>query len=193
MLPQPNLATPYNCLTPQPSRHLRLYLMNGLTTRFGRPVPPEPGLVTRDSLGIPPPPGLGRDSDRLSVESSTTASTVSTGSRSNGVSGSTDAGVSCGSLYIVPQTLYKIHPDFDRLVAGVLKADRLGCVVFIRAVEAAATEALTRRMSKVLLAAGVEPERVIFIRRWVLFVFFSVVGRVKTTHAVSVQHMGGWT
>lgn len=73
----------------------------------------------------------------------------------------------CGALYLVPQTLYKLHPDFDRLVAGVLSADPSGCAVFIRAVEAYMTERVARRMSRTLLAAGVERERVVFVPRWV--------------------------
>ncbi|CAN0254329.1 unnamed protein product, partial [Hapterophycus canaliculatus] len=33
-----------------------LYLMEGLTTRFGRPPPPKLDLITRDKLGIPSRP-----------------------------------------------------------------------------------------------------------------------------------------
>lgn len=35
---------------------------------------------------------------------------------------------SCEALYMVPQTLFKLHPDFDRLVAGILGTDPSGCV-----------------------------------------------------------------
>jgi tetratricopeptide (TPR) repeat protein len=35
-------------------------------------------------------------------------------------------------LYSVPQTLYKLHPDFDRIIAGVLAADPKGLVVALR-------------------------------------------------------------
>lgn len=87
-------------------------------------------------------------------------------------SGGADGGsLSCEALYLVPQTLYKLHPDFDRLVAGVLKADVSGCVVFIEAFEAATTEGLARRMSNALLEAGVGFDRVTFIRRWVRWVY----------------------
>ena len=66
---------------------------------------------------------------------------------------------------MVPQALFKLHPDFDRLVVGVLRADPSGCVVFIRAADASMTEALVQRMSRTVFGAGVLPERVVFVRR----------------------------
>lgn len=111
--------------------------MQGLTTRFGRPASPKPGLVSREILGIPPRPSSTSDDQRAA----------------------------CGALYVVPQTLFKLHPDFDRLVVGVLSADPSGCVVFIRAEEASMTEALAQRMSRTVFGAGVAPERVVFVRR----------------------------
>lgn len=74
---------------------------------------------------------------------------------------------SCGALYLVPQTLYKLHPDFDELVAGVLRLDRSGCAVFIRASEPSMTEMLAQRMSRTLSEAGVGSERIVFVPRWV--------------------------
>ncbi|CAM9831484.1 unnamed protein product [Ectocarpus fasciculatus] len=162
----------------------RLYLMKGLTTRFGRPTPSVPGLVTRETLGIPPrilPPA--RSGNRSQVSSGGNAGATPTASASfeadkdahfqaNEEPGRTaeDGRLlalppTCGALYLVPQTLYKLHPDFDRLVAGVLSADPSGCAVFIRALEAYMTEGLARRMSRTLLAAGVERERVVFVPR----------------------------
>ena len=154
--------------------------MNGLTTRFTRPPPPKPGLVNRESLGIPPhslaplhsaPPAFGLDAE---------AATAS--SKLDGVEGLANGSLSCEALYLVPQTLYKLHPDFDMLVAGVLQADVSGCVVFIRAFETATTEGLVRRMSKTLMAAGVGFERVIFIRRWVLWVCSIITVRLQRNY-----------
>ena len=34
-------------------------------------------------------------------------------------------------LYVCPQTLFKIHPEFDQLLAGILQGDPAGVVVFI--------------------------------------------------------------
>ena len=160
---------------PYLSQRRRLYLMKGLTTWFTRPPPPKPGLVSRESLGIPPrpvsPPGSAPPAFGLDAE---TASTYPV----NGIPEDLARGsLSCEALYLVPQTLYKLHPDFDALVAGVLRADVSGCVVFIRAFETVTTEGLVGRMSKALLAAGVGFERVIFIRRcvpWVCTLIFTV-------------------
>lgn len=154
--------------------------MEGLTTRFARPAPPKPAVVTREALGIPRRPVPSR-SARHSSGFSATANTAATGAAAAGGGGSVEDGdiggrlasdgghrslpPSCGALYLVPQTLYKIHPDFDRFVAGVLNADLSGCAVFIKAFETSTTERLMRRMSRALLAAGVAAERVIFVRR----------------------------
>jgi protein O-GlcNAc transferase len=35
-------------------------------------------------------------------------------------------------LYLCPQTLFKIHPEFDELIAGILRRDPLGRVLLIR-------------------------------------------------------------
>lgn len=153
---------------PLPSR---LYLMEGLTTRFARPSPPEPGIVTRDSLGIPPRPNPTRVPDEIPDDASLSASFPPTLRNDGGGEAVASNGArTCGALYLVPQTLYKLHPDFDRLVAGILRKDLSGCVVFIQAFEAEITQGLARRMSATLRAEGViEPERTIFIRRWVKF------------------------
>lgn len=128
--------------------------MKGLTTHFARPPPPEPGLVSRQNLDTTPLPSLS-----LPPGGDSNATNAKTESGDNpGASG-------CGGLYLVPQTLYKLHPDFDRLVAGVLEADRTGCVLFIRAEQAVLEERLARRMTRVLLATGVSPERVLFVPR----------------------------
>lgn len=149
----------------------RLYLMKGLTTRFARPPPPEPGVVTRDSLGIPPRPDPTRFPGEVPDNPPLSASSPPALRNDGGGNAVAFNGTrTCGALYLVPQTLYKIHPDFDRLVAGVLRKDLLGCVVFIQAFEAEVTQGLAIRMSATLRAEGVvEPERTIFIRRWVKF------------------------
>lgn len=144
-----------------------LYLMEGLTTFFRRPPPPEPGLVTREALGIP----LRRATDTRVAKKGDFATAEAAATAAGGVAGAgrgAPSSPSCGALYLVPQTLYKLHPDFDRLVAGVLRADLAGCAVFIRASEPSITEGLARRMESSLRAAGVAPERVVFVPRWVV-------------------------
>ncbi|CBJ48561.1 putative methyltransferase [Ectocarpus siliculosus] len=162
----------------------RLYLMKGLTTRFGRPTPTVPGLVTRETLGIPPrilPPARSGNPSQVSscgnafatptacasFEADKDASFAADEEPARTAADGRPLAVppTCGALYLVPQTLYKLHPDFDRLVAGVLSADPSGCAVFIRALEAYMTEGVARRMARTLLTAGVERERVVFVPR----------------------------
>lgn len=154
--------------------------MEGLTTRFGRPAPPKPALVTRETLGIPrrplPPCNARHSSGFRTTAHRAEATTAAAG---GGVQDDDTVGIlaldgeqhpqppTCGALYLVPQTLYKLHPDFDGLVAGVLSADLSGCVVFIEALEASTTEGLVRRMSRALSATGVAAQRIIFVPRWV--------------------------
>ncbi|CAM9872834.1 unnamed protein product, partial [Scytosiphon promiscuus] len=157
-----------------------LYLMKGLTTRFGRPSPAKPGLVTRQKLGIPSRPLSPRGEDPLSPFAGVEAPAVGeeAGAGAGAGAGADAVGAllhgsssrsslspspTCGALYLVPQTLYKLHPDFDQLVAGVLAVDPSGCVVLIRAVQASLTDRLARRMSGALSAAGVRPDRVVIV------------------------------
>lgn len=78
---------------------------------------------------------------------------------------------SCGALYLVPQTLYKLHPDFDRIVAGVLRTDATGCAVFIQASDPWVTQGVSKRLSQALRDAGLMgPSRVFFTPRYVVHV-----------------------
>lgn len=169
--------------------------MEGLTTRFGRPASAKPALVTRETLGIPRlplKPGDARHPSGFTATANTIEGSTAAVSGSGSVQHDDVAGriasdgerrslpPSCGALYLVPQTLYKLHPDFDRLVAGVLRADLSGCVVFIKALEASITEDLVRRMSRTLLAAGVAAERVILVPRWVGYLSITCVKGLAT-------------
>lgn len=137
--------------------------MRGLTTRFKRPPPPEPGLVTRKLLGIPTAAASSVGREAFPLRSATKVGAAT--SQPRGSEGTSQAPASCRALYLVPQTLCKIHPDFDRLVIGVLNADLSGCVIFIRAFQEAMTESLVRRITRTFGAAGVGAGRVIFLRR----------------------------
>ena len=50
------------------------------------------------------------------------------------------------NLYLCPQTLYKIHPDFDNLIIGILKRDSSAAIVFPVAQKQEWTDQLMRRM-----------------------------------------------
>jgi protein O-GlcNAc transferase len=63
-------------------------------------------------------------------------------------------------LYVCPQTLFKIHPDFDALLEGILERDPRGRVVFIRAAIPRWTEALRARFRRTIPEAD---ERILFL------------------------------
>ncbi|GMH71477.1 hypothetical protein TL16_g05659 [Triparma laevis f. inornata] len=67
------------------------------------------------------------------------------------------------NIYLCPQTLYKLHPDFDALIVNILKLDVNGIVVFPVAVKVEWTEFLMERMLGG--EAGEFRDRIIFVRR----------------------------
>lgn len=54
------------------------------------------------------------------------------------------------SLYLCPQTLFKLHPDFDALLNGILLRDPNGVVVLLDGAFAAFSDELRRRFSRTL-------------------------------------------
>jgi len=68
------------------------------------------------------------------------------------------------NLYLVPQSLFKIHPDNDELLARVIEADRRGQLVVFAAHYDAINTAFHRRLSKAFGSRGLSvDERVIFL------------------------------
>lgn len=65
------------------------------------------------------------------------------------------------TLYLCPQTLFKLHPDFDPVLAGILAQDPDGVLVLISDISTAVNRLLADRLA----AAGVPPERVMFLPR----------------------------
>ncbi len=57
-----------------------------------------------------------------------------------------------GQVYFCPQNLRKVHPDFDRLVAGILRADPAGTVAFVEDKARAVTADLRARFERGLPA-----------------------------------------
>jgi predicted O-linked N-acetylglucosamine transferase (SPINDLY family) len=66
------------------------------------------------------------------------------------------------TLYVCPQSLFKLHPDFDSLLAGILQADPRGEVVLIEGHQKPWTERLQRRF-RITIPAGVD--RIRFVPR----------------------------
>lgn len=54
-----------------------------------------------------------------------------------------------GNLYLCTQSLYKIHPDFDAVLVGILKGDAAGRVVLLAGAEPHWKELLTGRFRRV--------------------------------------------
>ena len=70
------------------------------------------------------------------------------------------------TLYLVPQSLFKIHPDTDDLVAQVLARDPEGVAVFLVSPLEAVTRAFAVRLAKTLGGRGVAlADRVLFLPR----------------------------
>ena len=66
-------------------------------------------------------------------------------------------------LYVVPQTVYKLHPDFDKVIYGVLRKDPSGLVALPEAQHADWTSSLKRRWD-----AHFDDDirrRIVFVRR----------------------------
>ncbi len=54
------------------------------------------------------------------------------------------------TLYVCPQTLFKIHPDFDAILGGILRADPRGRVIFLKGLESNFSVLLTQRFKRTL-------------------------------------------
>ena len=60
-------------------------------------------------------------------------------------------------LYLVPQSIFKIHPDNDVLLADVLARDPEGCLVMFAANHDAITDRFVARLAPLLRGRGIEP------------------------------------
>ena len=68
------------------------------------------------------------------------------------------------TLYLMPQSLFKIHPDNDDLVAGVLERDPQGVVVVFASHHENLTQAYAARLGRALEARGMDiHERACFL------------------------------
>lgn len=66
-------------------------------------------------------------------------------------------------LYLFPQSLFKIHPDNDRLLAQVLSRDPDATLVMFQARNEFAQVAFQARLGPVLTHHGVSPQRVVML------------------------------
>jgi len=64
------------------------------------------------------------------------------------------------TLYLAPQSLFKMHPDNDALIARILAQDPRGIVVMFESQHERSTRAFRARLNEALAAAGVRADRV---------------------------------
>lgn len=62
------------------------------------------------------------------------------------------------TLYLCPQSLFKLHPDFDPLLARVLLGDSNGVLLLFEADNPALTHHFIDRLSKVFIRLGLDPQ-----------------------------------
>jgi CRISPR-associated protein Csy1 len=68
------------------------------------------------------------------------------------------------NAYLVPQSLFKIHPDNDELIARVLERDPEGVAVMFPSSQEALTRIFSERLSRALAARRLDfRERVHFL------------------------------
>ncbi|MBK8322177.1 MAG: tetratricopeptide repeat protein [Betaproteobacteria bacterium] len=70
-----------------------------------------------------------------------------------------------GTLYLCPQSLFKVHPDNDALFARVLASDPAGRLVFFEDQDPPLTRDFRARLGRALAAKGVSEARAVFLGR----------------------------
>ena len=60
-----------------------------------------------------------------------------------------------GRMYLCAQSLFKVHPDMDAMLASILEADPEAVLVFFQATARAVTEQFARRLQGVLAGRGI--------------------------------------
>jgi CRISPR-associated protein Csy1 len=68
------------------------------------------------------------------------------------------------TIYLVPQSLFKIHPDNDEVIARVLEADPRGVALMFASHQDNVTQAFAQRLDRSLQARGLDiHDRVVFL------------------------------
>ena len=129
--------------------------------------PNTPGLTEIDwyiSAGeMEPPDGASHYRERLATLPGLGTHYVTPRTQEHGTRA--DFGIPDGATaYLIPQSLFKIHPDNDELIAQVLQNDPRGVAVMFASNHDVLTQAFADRLGPVLKRHGVDlHERVIFI------------------------------
>jgi protein O-GlcNAc transferase len=96
-------------------------------------------------------------------------------------------------LYLVPQSIFKIHPDNDALIADVLAADPRGLAVLFDAGHPALLDAFAARIAPVLAARGLSTERHLLFLPYVTHGQYLRVNRLCDVMLDTLHWSGGNT
>ena len=78
-------------------------------------------------------------------------------------------------LYICPQSLFKLHPGFDQVLAGILRRDPEGEIILLEGPHRQWRQALERRFAHVMPGVAA---RVRFLPRLPVDAFFNLVAAI---------------
>ena len=90
-----------------------------------------------------------------------------------------------GPLYLCPQFLFKLHPEFDAALAGILRSAPQAHIVLL----AAKREAKVRLRQRIDAALGAEASRVHFLERMPVSLYYEVLAAVDVV--LDPFHFGG--
>jgi CRISPR-associated protein Csy1 len=104
-------------------------------------------------------------------------------------------GIPEGTLaYLVPQSLFKIHPDNDAILADVLAANPGSVLVMFASVHERVTDTFARRLQRAFIARGVDlQQRVIFLAPNLPHASYLGVNRVCDAMLDTLHWSGGNT
>jgi predicted O-linked N-acetylglucosamine transferase (SPINDLY family) len=103
--------------------------------------------------------------------------------------GRDDFGLPAGHLYVCPQSIYKFHPEFDPILAEILRRDPRGQLILIRWAYPQADDLLRQRFATSMPDVL---ERIHFIRRLQQPEFLNLLA-VSDVLLDPIHFGGGWT
>lgn len=96
------------------------------------PAPDRPEILsTEPAAGSNKPASASNVTDLAGKALSRRAAAVEANTRSDPVGGEVWSNPLCSRIYLVLGRLFKLHPDFDAAIEGILAGDTNGCVVLI--------------------------------------------------------------
>ncbi len=96
-------------------------------------------------------------------------------------------------LYLVPQSPFKLHPDFDAVLVAIARDDPQARWVMFEGVEEGTTARLRRRLGRVFAASGLDAERTLIVHPQCLRQRYLQINRVCDVMVDSLHWSGGNT